>query len=688
VRRAATAAGRAAAPPPGTPQAPPPAALAALAREWRIALGYTDAFGKRRRTSTSTLVAVLRALGEPVERPEDAGPALRIRQAAPPPAEVVVAWDGRLPPWFTASAGGLTLELEGGSLVPAAGHGPLPPGVHLARDGARRAQVIAAPRRAAPWPAGAWGCFAPTYALVDDRRLPRGDLTCLEQLGQLTARLGGRFVATLPLLARHRRLGGAAADSPYSPISRMWWDEDLLDLARLPELAGDPRLRPSPPAPASPAWRELLNDGLRRLRAAADHRAAAFQRYLGQRPDLLSYGAYRAAEERTGGPPAPAAPRARPAPLGSPPAPAVPPVSGAPPVPAADDPVAMRWAYAQWATDAQLGEVAARVAGAGAGLLLDLPVGCDPAGYDPWAHPGAFAAGATIGAPPDRFFVTGQDWDLAPPHPRADREAGYPVLRSVLAHGLRHAAALRVDHVMGMQRLWWIPEGAAPADGAYLGYPAEELLALALLEASRAGAGLVGEDLGTVTPALRRMLAAHQVAGTDVAVFALEDRPAEPPLPRPKSMSTVDTHDTATFAGWLAGDDVGIRRRLGLLDEAGAAAALRRRMADVAAFTARLRGAGSLAGEATPVQLLAALLEELGQSAAGVVIATLEDCWAERDPQNVPGTTTEHANFRRPLARSLGQMANDPDLRSVLGRLDRARRSAAAAAAGAPGVLP
>jgi 4-alpha-glucanotransferase len=648
------------------------AAVAALARRRRLALGYTDAFGRRRRTGLATLLALLRALGEPVERPEDAAEALRARIELPRPAEVVVAWDGVLPLGLTAigstRAGDLSIELEGGGSVPALTCGSLPNGVHRARDAAGdgrvAAHVIAAPRRAAPWPAGAWGLFAPTYAVVDERDRPRGDLTSLEQLGYLTAGFGGRYVATLPLLARPLRSAtGSTATSPYSPVSRMWWDEELLDLERLPELpelpepVGHGGQRHQPPEPGSRGRADLLDEGLRRLRCAGGPRAAAFDAYLAARPDVLRFGAYRAAEERTGRPPA-----------------AGPSLFGAG-VPEAPDPVALRWAYAQWAVDCQLGEVAGRVADRGATLLLDLPIGCAPDGYDPWAHPSEFAVGATIGAPPDRFFVTGQDWDLAPPHPDADREAGYPVLRSVLAHGLRHAGALRVDHVMGMQRLWWIPGDAAPGDGAYVGYPAEELLALAMLEAARAGAALVGEDLGTVSPALRRMLGAHDVAGTDVAVFALEDRPAAPPVPRPRSVAMVDTHDTATFAGWLAGDDVVLRRELGLLDPDAAGTALRNRVRDVATLASRLRATGGLAGETTALTLLAALLEELGRSSAGAVVVTLEDLWAERDPQNVPGTTTEHANFTRRLARNLAQVANDPDVRSVLGRLDRARRA-------------
>lgn len=614
---------------------PTPDPLLALARRRGVATSYTDAWGRRRRPSRHTLAGVLAALGEELDGPVGAAAALEAHRtlAAGRDRRVLVAWDGVPPDDLPAGS----LELEGGEVVdlqpgrpPSE---PLPPGVHrLVGTGHRGDQslVIAAPRRPPAFAPGAWGLFAPAYALHDRRRLPRGDLTTLRTLGRLTASLGGSYVATLPLLATP---AGEPSPSPYSPVSRMWWDERFLDLRELPEIAAEAAGPPAAAGASDPAIAALLDLGAGRVAGAATDRGRSFRRFLEDRAGVREWAKFRS--EEAGGSPE-------------------------------------RHVYAQWAMDAQLAELAAQLGKAGCALLLDLPVGCRPDGYDPWAFPESFAAGATIGAPPDRFFAKGQDWGLAPLDPAGERAAGYPVLRACLAHVLRHAGALRVDHVMGFQRLWWIPEGAPPTDGAYVAYPAEELLAVACLEASRAGACLVGEDLGTVSPALRRLLAAHGVGGTDVAIFQLEDDPTRPLSARAGAMAMVDTHDTATLAGWLAGDDFALRRRLGLLDDGGEG--LARRLAEVAALRERV---GARPGEpGSDEDVLAALLEELGGSPAGVVVATVEDLWGERDPQNVPGTVHEHANFCRPLARSLEQMGADPRVRAILGRLDRARRRA------------
>jgi 4-alpha-glucanotransferase len=617
------------------PAAPGGRPLREAARSRGVAPSYIDAWGRRRWTSGETLSAVLAALGEE-------------RQ---PSVEVVVAWDGALPASLPRrlTQPDVVLELEtGGEVAPAAPAAEaLPPGIHsLVSDPSGAAEVvgrvISAPRRGRPLAAGSWGVFAPTYALSDARRRPRGDLSALEHLGRITADWGGGVVATLPLLALPLTAGAAeaagAAESPYSPVSRMWWDERVLDLRRLPEVATEAAALPAAIDARSPDAGELLDLGAQRLTEGGGERGAAYRSYLARTPAVTAFGRYRAATGEGGS--------------------------------------VARSVYTQWATDTQLGEVAAALARRGCGLLLDLPVGCRPDGFDPLAHPGSFSVGVSIGAPPDRFFVKGQNWGLAPLDPHGERRAGYPVLRASLAHCLRHAKVLRIDHVMSFQRLWWVPEGAAADEGAYVSYPTDELLAVALLEGERAGASLVGEDLGTVTPALRRTLAAHQVAGTDVALFGIESAPTEPLRVRRGSVATVDTHDTATLAGFLEGDDVGLRLRLGLVDAGEATSAAELRRAVRAALERRLLAEGRIAGGGRPgpAEILAALLEELGESEAGLVVATLEDLWCERDPQNVPGTTTEHVNFSRPLARSLEQVENDPTLRAVLERLDRARQ--------------
>ena len=309
-------------------------------------------------------------------------------------------------------------------------------------------------------------------------------------------------------------------------------------------------------AAAAASIRPLLGVGAERVIAAGGARLAAFRQFQASRPGVLRYGIYRAAAEAAG-----------------------PDRSAWPDSWVAGDVLAGRdvphlavlaHVYAQWATDDQLGEVSAATAGAGCRLMLDLPIGCRADGYDPWAFPDSFAAGATVGAPPDMFFSTGQDWGFLPLHPEGARRAGYPVVAGAFAHLLRHCGAVRIDHVMGLQRLWWIPAGASPAEGAYVSYEARRAARAGLLEAWRADAASSARISGTVDPALEEALERHGIAGMHVAVFDLEAEPGRRPSPRPGSVAFVDTHDTATFAGWFAGTDIDERERLGLVaaDEA------------------------------------------------------------------------------------------------------------------------
>ncbi len=324
-------------------------------------------------------------------------------------------------------------------------------------------------------------------------------------------------------------------------------------------------------------------------------------------------------------------------------------------IPAGDVPQAsvLRHSYAQFATDDQLAGDAAALAHSVCGYLLDLPVGCSPQGYDPWAFPDAFATGASVGAPPDTYFPEGQDWGFPPPHPEGERRAGYPMLRACLSHNLAHAVALRVDHVLGWSRLWWVPLGLPASSGAYVRYHLDEMLAVGCLESWRHGCRLIGEDLGTVEPSVQRAMRAHDVAGMRVAVFDLEAAPRQPLDPPATSVAYVDTHDTATFPGFFSGEEFDLRESLGLLDAPAARAAHRGRSAMRNAIQARLHASGALTGprrgRAETTAVLAALLEELGRSAAELVIVNLEDLWGETDPHNVPGTTSEHAKFRPAL---------------------------------------
>jgi 4-alpha-glucanotransferase len=664
-------------------------ALTTLARARGIEVSYQGADGETKVVGETGLVKVLGALGEPISKASEA-PALlaehrrarraeRAARAGLPP--VLVAWDGHLAArsWRNLSPAA-RLVLEGGEERPLDGAGHLPLGAHAVRDGERHlAHVIAAPARlSAREGAADWALFAPTYAIVDERGRPAGDLSALQRLGELAGARGAAAVATLPLLAEPATAdGGPPGQQPYLPLSRTYWNEAVLDVGRLAELdpadAAAIAQRGYWPAPRhdhdgreladlaglASKLRPVLERAVTRLLDRPSRRRDAFLAYRRDHPDLERYCGFRAAMERFGPDPKrwPArrneAGRAR----------------------WSQGTAELRHAYAQFATDAQLAEVAAALSAKGVGLLLDLPIGCGPMGYDPFAHPEAFANGASIGAPPDAFFSAGQNWSFPPPDPDTDRRAGYPMARAVLAHHLRHARYLRIDHVLAWHRLWWVPEGSAAVEGAYVRYPTEELMALACLEAERAGARLVGEDLGTVPKGLRPRLARHGVWSMRVAVFDLEASPGRRLSPAPGTAAYLATHDTATFVGFVTGGEIATREQIGLLTPAAARDAEAARGVTRGRISTRLVRAGRLDARQRddPAALCAAVAEELGASAAGLVVVGVDDLLAEREAHNVPGTTSEHANFARRLPLSLAELAANEQSEHMLSRLDAAR---------------
>jgi 4-alpha-glucanotransferase len=664
----------------------PPAArngrpLDRLAAARGVATRYLDAFDREVEVSDDALVAVLQALGESLESPDGAERCLKRLQserASARPDPVLVAWDGELPARPDAA---VRLELEDGTDATQllASGAALPHGYHRLVGPAGDTLVVSAPRRPPPLDEASFGIFAPTYALFDGRDTPAGDLTALAELGRLAGRLGAGYLATLPLLADYSdKETPSALPSPYSPLTRFFWNEAYLDLGRLPELAGEVRAgRVAGPPPrladvaaAASFARPLLGLAADRLVARGGPRLESYKAFQASRPDVLSYATYRAAAEVAG------ADRSR-----------WPREWDAGTIHVGRDvpeEAVRAHVYAQWATDAQLAEVAAGIAAGGCRLMLDLPIGSRADGYDPWAYPASYVGtgvvsdrGASVGAPPDQFFARGQDWGFRPLHPCGERAAGYPVVRQALRHLLSHCGALRIDHVMGLQRLWWIPDGASPGDGAYVHYRTDELLAVAILEATRHGASLVGEDLGTVDPGLRSSLDDHGVAGMHVAVFDLEARPGKPLSPRAGSVAFVDTHDTATFAGWFDGSDVEDRLELGIVDEKGAEAERAAREEAREALVERLVAAGAIDDPLeTATTVHSAVLEELGGSDAALVMVTLEDLWGEHDPQNVPGTSRERLNFCRRLAVGIDELEQATALLAPLARLRTARLAA------------
>ena len=238
--------------------------------------------------------------------------------------------------------------------------------------------------------------------------------------------------------------------------------------------------------------------------------------------------------------------------------------------------------YCQWQMDRQL----AALSGDGRpGLLFDLPLGVHPRGFDVTRWPDLFAPRVSAGAPPDAFFAGGQDWETPPLDPRADRRDGYLYFRACLRNLMRHASVLRIDHMMSFHRLFWIPEGTDPKDGAYVTYPAEELYAVLSRESHLYRTTVVGEDLGTVPKGVRASMRRHAVARTWIFLGTLRPRARTiaPDIP-PGALVTLETHDMAPLAGFLHGDDIETRVETGQLDAAGA----RREQAERRRLVARL----------------------------------------------------------------------------------------------------
>jgi len=302
----------------------------------------------------------------------------------------------------------------------------------------------------------------------------------------------------------------------------------------------------------------------------------------------------------------------------------------------------------------------------GGGLYLDLPLGVHPDGYDVWADRASFALDVAAGAPPDSFFTAGQNWGFAPLHAERIRENGYAYLRACLAHHLEAASTLRIDHVMSLHRLFWIPSGMETKDGVYVRYKAEEMYAVLTLASMRHRSMLVGEDLGLVPPPVRPAMRRHGVLGMHVVQYELRPDAANPlDPPRPDAVASLNTHDMPPFAAWLEGLDITDREDLGLLDTSQAAWDRGIRGAQRRALLTFLRRQG-LPAEDTLDSLLFFTLVHLRRQPAPLLLVNVEDLWLETSPQNVPGTALERPNWRRKLRYPLQRFRTGAE---VMGRL-------------------
>ena len=351
--------------------------------------------------------------------------------------------------------------------------------------------------------------------------------------------------------------------------------------------------------------------------------------------------------------------------------------------------------WLQWLTLEQRAHAqqTARHAGMRLGVLHDLAVGVHPTGADAWSMTRSLARGVSVGAPPDIYNQRGQDWSQPPLRPDALAADGYRAFRDIVRAALRDAGGVRIDHILGLFRLWWIPAGASPTEGTYVHYDHDAMLAVLTLEATRAGAVVVGEDLGTVAPGVRETLTDRGILGTSVMWFEQESipgdddassrsRPVDPSEYRRMCMASVTTHDLVPTAGYADLVHVDIRDRLGQLtrdveDER------RDAEAEVSGFVEEVRERGLLRDTARDVDLLelVAALHAFTASAPSLLFAvSVADLVGDRRPVNMPGTSTEHPNWSVPITDSDGtimgleELMAHPGPRKVFDAIHRERR--------------
>ncbi|OWA20741.1 4-alpha-glucanotransferase [Streptomyces sp. CS057] len=550
---------------------------------------------------------------------------------------------------------------------------PPPPGVHrvhVRTPDHRRATatLVVAPARLPQPPGRSHGFLVQLYSLLSARSWGMGDLGDLADLAAWSGRtLGSGFVQVNPL---HAAVPGDPTDpSPYRPSSRRFPDPVHLRVESIPEYghvrdrAALDDLRQDAAALSEAVLNKgalIDRDAVRELKRQAlelvvevpltPGRRAAYCDFLAEQGQALEDHALWCALAEVHGPDWHAWPEA----LRDPRSPGT-----ARARTELLDRVDFHCRLA-WLTATQLAAAqrAAEDAGMSVGIVHDLAVGVHPAGADTWAQQEAFAHGMSVGAPPDAFNARGQDWGLPPWRPDVLAATGYAAYRGLLRGLLAHAGALRIDHVMGLFRLWWVPEGRPPTDGTYVAYDAEAMLAVLVLEAHRAGTVVVGEDLGTVEPGVREALARRGVLGTSVLWFERDwdgdGRPLAPEKWRRDCLATATTHDLPSTAARLTGDHVTLRHRLGLLTRS-LEEELTEDATDTAewlALLARLRMLPE--GDGDEEAAVRAVHRFLLRTPARMTGVWLPDTVGDRRPQNLPGTWDQYPNWRLPIADAEG----------------------------------
>ena len=334
----------------------------------------------------------------------------------------------------------------------------------------------------------------------------------------------------------------------------------------------------------------------------------------------------------------------------------------------------------QWWAEEQITNVSEKALHFGAkGLYLDLPLGVNADSYDVYRHRELFAMGASGGAPPDSFFTLGQDWGFPPLRPDKLLENKLTYLRSCLSHHMKHCSMLRVDHVMGLHRLYWVPKGLGAKNGAYVRYNSEAMYAIFNLESHKHKTLIIGEDLGTVPPAVRPMMKNHGWHRLCVGQFEINPKPGRVLNETPEgAVASINTHDLPTFASYWLGTDIDERVEMGLLteEEAKQESNARKMMREAVLEGIGEENCGEITGEDQEKQMqrvLESIFDELAQSQAGTVLVNLEDAWFCREPQNVPGTWKEKPNWMHKSRYSNQELDSVAYLKWIVKKINNVR---------------
>lgn len=618
--------------------------LEQLADAAGIEAGYTDTWGNRHQTSADTQRAVLKILGLPAD--DEA----QIRASL----DKLEARERQMPP------------------------------LDMPSEPAWRPQALQGDGRR-------WGIQVQLYGLRSTHNWGIGDFTDLAELVAGAAELGAAAVGLNPLHAlfptRPRHI------SPYSPSSRLFLNPMYVDVEAVPDFADCVAARRKVESAAFQAQLRALREArlidypgvaeakfaiLEQLYAyfrktcladPAHPRTRAFREFQAERGGALRrFATFHALAEQT-------------------------------------DTVAWRdwpheWRdpdsdtiavfverhvervefheYLQWQADWQLRAAAelARESGMSVGLYTDLAVGADPTGAEAWGHQQATVQGASVGAPPDQLNLHGQDWGLPPPDPLAWQAQAYAPFIELLDANMRHAGAIRIDHILGLIRLYWIPAGMSAKEGAYVRYPWRDLLAVVAAQSRRSRCLVIGEDLGTVPEGLREAMMENGILSYRLLYFERDGNSFRAPGDYPtEALAAVGTHDLPTLPGWWHSDDIALRDQLDLWpskkkrDEACTERERDRKVLMNALRDAQLVDETSVPDE-PPVM---AIYSYLAQAPSRLLMVQLEDVLGQREQLNVPGTTDEYPNWRQRMKVSVSAMLADPRMRELAKALNEER---------------